>query len=158
LEYYREQNGFPEEKDPGTVYHTGNGFYKPYVEPLWKKEKDSIRNAGNGIGLASLAYIALSLFSGTLYVIFIEFLFPVANVRVSLYVSETVEWLATLLIYVVTLIIPFGIYALCIKMPFGVALPFRKAKADLTSGGFFIGLGLEQILADQVILKPLLLN
>lgn len=142
MEYYREQNVFPEEKDPGTVYHTGNGFYKPYIEPLWKKEKDSIRNAGNGIGLASLGYIALSLFAGTLYMIFIELLFPAANVQVSLYVSETVEWLATLLIYVVTLIIPFGIYALCIKMPFGVALPFRKAKADLTSGGFFVALGM----------------
>ena len=142
MEYYREQNGFPDGKDPGTVYHTGNGFYKPYIEPLWKKEKDSIRNAGNGIGLASLGYIALSLFAGTLYTIFIEFLFPAANVQVSLYVSETVEWLATLLIYVVTLILPFGIYALCIKMPFGVALPFRKAKADLTSGGFFVALGM----------------
>ena len=42
MEYYREQNGFPEENNPGTVYHTGNGFYTPYVEPLWKKEKRKI--------------------------------------------------------------------------------------------------------------------
>ena len=142
MEYYREQNGFPEENNPGTVYHTGNGFYTPYVEPLWKKEKRKIRSAGNGIGRASLGYVALSLILGIVYGILLEFILPLFNIGGSLYVSETFEWLSTLLIYVVTLLVPFGIYALCIKMPLKVALPFRKAKADLTFGGLFVGLGI----------------
>lgn len=150
LEYYNDQNGFPEEKDPGTVYHTGNGFYKPYVEPLWKKEKDRIITAGNGIGLAALGYIAVSIFTGILYAFFIDFLFPVTNINAPLYVSETVEWLATLFVYAVTILVPFGIYAFCVKMPFGVALPFRKAKADLTIGGFLVGLGMS-VLASYAI-------
>lgn len=142
MSFYEEQNGFSEKQDSGTVYHTGNGFYNPYIEPLWKKEKRLIREAGNGIGLASLGYIALSLFAGMFYIIIVQLIFPAANIHGSLYLSETAEWLFNLFIYTVSLLLPFGIYALCLKMPLGVALPFRKAKADLTFGGVFIGLGM----------------
>ncbi len=137
---YNEQNDF-NERNTGTVYHTGNGFYNTYVEPLWKREKRRIRGAGNGIGLASLGYVAFSLLTGVFYSLIVMLVFPTSRIHGLLYVSETVEWVITLLIYGFSLLIPFGIYALCIKIPFKVALPFRKAKADLTVGGLFIGLG-----------------
>ena len=141
LEFYKEQNGFQEEKNSETVYHTGNGFYNPYIEPLWKKERSRIRNCGNGIGMAALGYVAISLIAGTLYDIVAQLIFPLVNIRGFLYITETVEWLSSLLIYAVSLLVPFGIFALCVKIPFGVALPFRKAKPDLTFGGLLIGLG-----------------
>ncbi len=141
MDYYSRPPIEPNEEPGGTVYHAGNGFYRPYVEPLWKREKRLIRGAGNGIGLASLGYIAISLFAGVLYLIFAELFFPASNIHGLYYLTETVEWGFNLLVYIISLLIPFGIYALCIKMPLRVALPFRKAKFDLTLGGVLIGLG-----------------
>ncbi len=141
MAFYNEKNGFNEGKAHETVYHTGNGFYSQNIEPLWKKEKRLLRGAGNGIGLASLGYIAFSLFAGAFYTLIARIIFPASNIHGLLYISETTEWILNLLIYIFSLILPFGIYALCIKMPISVAIPFRKAKADLTLGGLLIGLG-----------------
>ena len=141
MDYYNRPPIEPNEEPRGTVYHAGNGFYQPYVEPLWKREKRLIRGAGNGIGFASLGYIAISLFASVLYLIFAEIFFPASNIHGLYYLNETVEWGFNLAVYIISLLIPFGIYALCIKMPLKVALPFRKAKFDLTSGGVLIGLG-----------------
>ncbi len=123
----------------GPIYQAGGGFYSPYTEPAWKKEKRKIRSAGNGIGLASLGYIGISLGLGIFYAIFIEILLPAASIESS--VSESAEWLSTLVMYLLSLLIPFGIYALAAKMPLGIAIPFRKAKIGLTLGGACIGLG-----------------
>ena len=139
--YYGENPETEKEEKRGTVYHAGNGFYNPYIEPLWKKEKRSIRAAANGIGLAALGYIAISFFASAIFMIFVQIFYPAANIHGSLYVTETTEWIFTLTVYVLSLLVPFGIYALCIRMPLRVAFPFRKAKVDLTLGGVFIGLG-----------------
>lgn len=141
MSFYEEQAGISEQERRTTVYHTGNGFYNPYVEPLWKKERRLIRGAGNGIGLAALGYVILSLLAGVIYAVLIQLLYPASKIHGLLYVTETTEWIFTLLNYVFTLIIPFGIYALCVKMPFKIAVPIKKAKADLTFAGLFIGLG-----------------
>ncbi|MBE6899490.1 MAG: CPBP family intramembrane metalloprotease [Ruminococcaceae bacterium] len=141
MAFYDEQNRFQNEPPRETVYHTGNGFYNPYVEPLWKKERRKIRGSGNGIGLASIGYIALALLLGTVYSIIIAFIFPASSIHGEIYVTETVEWLFNLFSYIFTLLIPFLIYALCIKIPAKVAFPFRRAKFDLTLGGIFISLG-----------------
>ena len=146
---YGENGGFTEE-NRGTVYHAGNGFYNPYVEPLWKTEKRKIRAAGNGIGLAALAYVAISLLASVVFVTFVQLIYPAANIHGLYYVTETTEWLFNLIIYIFSHIVPFGIYALCIKMPLKIALPFRKAKFDLTLGGTFIGLGVT-ILASYAV-------
>ena len=142
MPYYNEQHGnYTAEEPTGTVYHTGNGFYNPYIEPVWKKEKRSIRGAANGIGLAALGYIAISFVASLFFEVLIMFMYPAANIHGLLYVTESVEWTFTLVAYILSLIIPFGIYALCTKMPFRVAVPIRKAKADLTVGGVLICLG-----------------
>ena len=141
MAFYEDRNRFQNEPSRETVYHTGNGFYNPYVEPLWKSERRKIRGAGNGIGLASIGYVVLAVLLGTVYSVVISFIFPAANIRGEIYVTETVEWVFNLLSYVFTLLIPFLIYALCIKIPIKVAFPFRKAKFGLTLGGIFISLG-----------------
>lgn len=138
--YYGENPETGHEEN-GTVYHAGNGFYNPYVEPAWVKEKRSIREEANGIGFAALGYIAISSFTSAIYLIFIRLFYPAANIHGNIYVTEATEWLFTLAVYIASLLIPFGIYALCIKMPLKVALPFRKAKIDLTAGGVLVGLG-----------------
>ena len=118
------------------VYSTGHGFYNPYAEPEWKREKRRIRGSGNGIGLASLGYVAISFAAGTLMYIILS-----ALLRYTPMSYEIAEWVMTLIIYTVSLAVPFGIYMLCIKIPLGVALPFRKPAADMTVGGVFVGLG-----------------
>ena len=39
--YYGENPETEKEENRGTVYHAGNGFYNPYIEPLWKKKKEA---------------------------------------------------------------------------------------------------------------------
>ncbi|MBR2041318.1 MAG: CPBP family intramembrane metalloprotease [Oscillospiraceae bacterium] len=141
MDYYKRPPLEQNEEPRGTVYHTGNGFYNPYVEPLWVREKRLIRGAGNGIGLASLGYIAISFFASAIFLVFAEIFYPASNIHGFYYLTETVEWCFNLAVYILSLLIPFGIYTLCVKMPLKVALPFRKAKADLTFGGVLIGLG-----------------
>lgn len=141
MTFYEEQNRFQNEPSRETVYHTGNGFYSPYIEPLWKREKRKIRGAGNGIGLASIGYVALALLSGIIFSVIIGFVFPAANIHGKRYITETAEWIFNLASYFFTLLVPFLIYAFCIKIPFKVAFPFRKSKTDLTLGGLFISLG-----------------
>lgn len=124
----------------GGVYSTGHGFYNPYAEPEWKREKKRIRAAGNGIGLASVGYVAVS-FGAAL------FLYAVIGAASALRggnfmeVGENAQWSVTLITYILSLIVPFGIYALCIQMPIGAAFPFRKMRGDITVGGIFVGLG-----------------
>ena len=139
LALYGEQNGFSGDNRE-TIYHAGNGFYNPYIEPLWKKEKRTIQNTANGIGLASIAYIAISGIGSILYAFLIQLFYPMTSVFGSS-APESVEWFFSIVIYVLSLVIPFGIYALCVKIPFRVAFPFRKAKADLSIGGILVGLG-----------------
>ena len=141
MAFYEEQNRFQSEPSRETVYHTGHGFYNPYVEPLWKKERRKIRFAGNGIGLASVGYVALSLLLGAIYTLVISFIFPASEIHGEIYVTETVEWLFNIFSYIFTLLVPFLIYALCVRIPLKIAFPFRKAKSDLTFGGVLISLG-----------------
>ena len=146
---YGEENGFYEENRE-TVYHAGNGFYNPYIEPLWKKEKRTLQNTANGIGLAALAYIAISGIGNTIYTLFMQLFYPVASIRNFPFLYECTEWLFSIIIYVLSIIIPFGIFALCIKIPFKVAFPFNKAKNDLSVSGIIIGLGIS-VLASYVV-------
>ena len=81
MAFYEEQNRFQNEPSRETVYHTGHGFYNPYVEPLWKKERRKIRFSGNGIGLASVGYVALSLLLGAIYTLVITFIFPASEIH-----------------------------------------------------------------------------
>ena len=129
------------EQNYGGAYSVGGGFFRSPYEEARQKEKRSIRSAGNGIGLAALGYIALSFFTGTIYVILSEILFPYASIRGETHLSETAEWSMSIFIYFIALAVPFGIYALCVKIPPSVAAPLRKSRADLTIGGLFIGLG-----------------
>ncbi len=138
---YYSQNPEERAENGGTVYHAGNGFYSPYLEPLWKKEKRLVRESGNGIGIAVLGYIGISILASSLYMLFMQILYPQANIRGSFYGTEAVEWGFNLVVYIFSLLIPFGIYALAVKIPIKVAVPFRKAKTDLTLGGVFVGIG-----------------
>lgn len=141
MDYTNRPPAEPNAEPRTTVYHAGNGFYNPYVEPLWKREKRLIRGSGNGIGLAALGYVAISFFASAIFLIFVQLFYPAANIHGLYYITETTEWAFNLAVYIFSLIVPFGIYALCVKMPLRVALPFRKAKLDLTAGGVLIGLG-----------------
>ena len=121
----------------GGVYSTGHGFYNPYAEPEWKREKKRIRAAGNGIGLASVGYVAISFGA----VLFLYAAIGVVNALRGgnfMEVGENAQWAVTLITYILSLIVPFGIYALCIQMPIGAAFPFRKMRGDITVGGIFI--------------------
>lgn len=129
------------ERPRETVYHAGNGFYSPYIEPEWKKEKRLLRGAGNGIALAALGYVAISFAASFVFMLMMELVYPVTNLTGKLFISEAAEWTFNLAMYIVSLVIPFAIYTLAIRMPLKVALPLRRAKIGLTAGGVLVGLG-----------------
>lgn len=123
----------------GGVYSTGHGFCNPYAEPEWKREKKRIRGAGNGIGLASIGYVAVSAAAAAALYAALGFFNALRGENI-MNIGETAQWTVTLITYILSLAVPFGIYALCIKIPLGVALPFRKTRCDITVGGIFVGL------------------
>lgn len=124
----------------GGVYSTGHGFFNPYAEPAWKTERRRIKIAANGIGLASIGYIVLS---ALVTVGLLALAAAATGITGIPYLSnEAVSWAINIIVYVLSLAVPFGIYMLCIKMPLKVALPFRKCPTDLTFGGIAVGLGM----------------
>lgn len=125
-----------------TVYHTGNGFYNPYIEPEDKKERRHIRSAANGIGLAALGYVSVSRSLGAVCSLITDFIAQTANIRGIHYFAEAAESFFVILIYIVSLLIPFGIYAAWMKIPLNVAVPFRKSKTDITLSGILVSLGI----------------
>ena len=141
MDYYNRQPAEQNEDYGKAVYHSANGFYRHYEEPAWEKEKRLIRNTGNGIGFASLGYMVLSFFSGAISLIFTQLFYSASNIHGLYYLTETVDWILNLAVYLFSLLIPFGIYVLFIKMPLRVAIPLQKAKSDLTFSGVLICLG-----------------
>ena len=148
LKYFETEAAYASYKNgsefvlPNVSYtEDGNLYYNPYVEPAWKKEGRLIRNAANGIGLAALGYVVISLLSGKFYDFLMGVLFPSANIHGMLYVTEAAEWIFDIVTYVISIVVPFGIYMLCMRMPLSVALPFKKPKTDMAIGGILISLG-----------------
>ena len=128
-----------------TVYHAGNGFYSPYIEPEWKKERRKIRGAGNGIGLASLGYLAFTFGIAVVFMLIFEVYGMITGVKIDFLENEIIFWSYTIFTSIVSLLVPFAIYALFVKIPVSVALPFRKMPADLAIGGILVGLGVTVI-------------
>lgn len=142
MSYYGEQ--FHDEREEPlreTVYHAGNGFYSPYTEPLWKKERRKIRNAGNGLAAAMLGYIFISALFSDLFFAFTDIIFPMIDLRRVITGSEVLEWSFSVFAYFVSFAVPFTLYVLFTKMPLEVALPFKKSKLDLSVGGVLVGMG-----------------
>ena len=138
--YLLQQYNGGNDPQRGGVYSMGHGFCNPYAEPEWKREKRRIRSAGNGIGFASIGYVLISFGAAAAMYAIIGVLNALSGAYL-MNVGETAQWTVTLATYMLSLIIPFGIYMLCIKMPLSVALPFRKLRGDITAGGIFVGLG-----------------
>ncbi len=138
------QNGYRSETPPQYVYY--NTGYSSYQAPPEIRERKKLRACGNGIGLAMLGYIFISLTAyGILYIaataLLSEFL-P----RLTLY--QAPEWLGQAVLlgsYVLSLSIPFALYAIAIRIPFSVAFPLRKAGPGMTFGGICVGLGVSTV-------------
>lgn len=137
-------NGYRSEVPPQYIYY--NTGYSNYQAPPETREKKKLRACGNGIGLAMLGYIFVSLTAyGILYVAAASLLSDVF-VHFSLY--QMPEWLNQSVLlgsYILSLAIPFTFYAIAIRIPCSVAFPFRKAAPGMTLGGICVGLGVSTV-------------
>lgn len=118
-----------------------NGGYSsqyPSYESWQQTEKKKIRQCSNGLGAAFLGYLLVSMVAREACMGIYMLLFPRAGLMGP--IPETVEQIFDVIVYVLSLFIPFCIYTAVIQMPLSVALPFRRAKADITFGGIFVGL------------------
>lgn len=148
----------PQNERRETVYHAASGFYTPYTEPAWKKERRLLRSTGNGIGLATIFYLIISLVISLGWIFLVNIIYPEYFFDSSGAIAESLFWGFNIISYLVSLIVPFSIYALCIGMPFRVAVPLRKAKTDLTIGGAFVCLGVGIIAAYATTYLELFFN
>lgn len=123
----------------GVSYSPYRGFSMP--TPPEKAEKRALRMAGNGIGLASVGYVFLSSFLGSLLVDLTDWLSSLFRLPVPFVNTEGGYYTLTILIYVFSLLLPFGIYGLTQKMPLGIALPFRRSPLSLTASGAMVAFG-----------------
>lgn len=123
----------------GVSYSPRYGFSTP--TPPEKAEKRAVRMAGNGIGLACLGYVVLSSFVGSLLFVLSDWISVLFQSPVYFADTEVGYYTLTILIYVVSLLLPFGLYALTLKIPFKTVLPFRKSPLSLTVSGAMVAFG-----------------
>ncbi|HPR39580.1 MAG TPA: type II CAAX endopeptidase family protein [Oscillospiraceae bacterium] len=137
-------NGYRSEVPPQYVYY--NTGYSSYQAPPETQEKKKLRACGNGIGLAMLGYIFVSLTAyGVLYMAAASLL---SDVLVGFNLYQMPEWVNQAILlgsYILSLAIPFVIYAVAIRIPFSVAFPLRKADLGMTVGGICVGLGVSTV-------------
>jgi membrane protease YdiL (CAAX protease family) len=137
-------NGYRSEVPPQYVYY--NTGYSSYQAPPEIQEKKKLRACGNGLGLAMLGYILVSLTAYGILYLAATSLLSGFFVRFSLY--QPPEWLNQAVLlgsYVLSLMIPFALYAIAIRIPFSVAFPLRKADSGMTIGGICVGLGVSTV-------------
>jgi len=106
-------------------------------------ELQTVKNYSNGIGLATVGYIAAASASGSLLLLLAAVLSPEVYIRgPQFYAPAYVTQLIYIASYVLSLVLPFSIYAAAIKIPLRVALPFRRADPGVTFGGAAVGMEL----------------
>lgn len=104
-------------------------------------EKLFLKNASNGIGIALICYIILMVFGqDAMYAVL-----PMTGLAeidgMEIVCSEAVDWSVSTLSYFLALALPFIFYIAAVKMPLGVAFPFRRGRSDLVGGSLIVGLG-----------------
>ncbi len=105
--------------------------YSPFSYQIFPPEyfeKKAVKKTALFTGILIVSYLLVSIYSGTI----IQIIFPFLNFDVSTVASgETAEQIVFMITYLVTIIIPFGIFALLTKIPLKVAFPIRKPRPSL---------------------------
>lgn len=114
--------------------------------PRWMCEKRTLKNYSNGIGAATLGYVALASVGGSIMLLLAAMIFPDIYVRgQKFYAPEYVTQITYIAAYILSLAVPFLVYMLVIRIPARVALPFRRADPVMTFGGLAVGMGLAAV-------------
>ncbi|MDD2955030.1 MAG: CPBP family glutamic-type intramembrane protease [Oscillospiraceae bacterium] len=131
--YYSPNMGFCPQPGPTPGWP---GYYIPAPPPTPAQvEKKSIRSCGNAVGLTILLYTAVSLLVAGGSYLLIWFL-PLSSAS-----SEIAEQVITMVTYLASFILPFGICIALQKMPVRVALPLRRFNGRITLMAIPLSLG-----------------
>lgn len=129
-----------------------------YSDIYGRLEKGSIRDTGNCIALALILYVLIAAFGGAVC----DYLSYIAGfgtvLRQSGVDAETVSQLFSTLKYILSLMIPFAVYVLVLRMPLSAALPAGRGNPAVTAGSIFVGAGFAVVSAYTVLFIELLLG
>ncbi len=123
-------------------YSIEKGFYNPYFEPRYIREKHLIKKTANSIGLTVLLYVLFSSFLSDIVYKAAEIILPSLAFSGKLYVSEVSIEVINAIVYLFSLLVPLFIHIAIVGIPVEKALPFSSLKSDMAKGGVFIGLAM----------------
>ncbi len=129
--------------------------YSPFSYQIFPPEyfeKKAIRKTALFTGLLFVMYLASSFFIGTVVGFFTVFF----NVDVTTASSaETVQQIIFMITYLLTMIIPFGVFTLINKIPLKAAFPMRAPRPSLALPAIVLTLGASVI---GIMLASALIN
>ena len=120
-EFYQPGSGVPEN---GQAPGSGQAF-APH--PGYVEEKRRLRRAGNLFGVATLLYFAVSVAFGLLFGFLISLIYQITG-RHLFGNSEVSYYLLNIAAYVLSFALPFSAYVSFVKMPWRVAVPWKRVR------------------------------
>lgn len=140
---YNNYNGNKNCSNEYTYVH-GYGFAPP---PPQISEKHMIRFYSNAIAIAAMAmFVVPAIFSPIIYNIshMITSIFSRGNALGAMYSYESNQ-VSTILVWFASVVIPFILYSVVIKMPFSAAAPLKKPNSNVLIPAVMIGMGMSVI-------------
>ncbi len=123
-------------------YSVGSGFYNPFFEPRYIREKSLVKRTANSIGAAIILYVLLSFISSSFIYKAAEIIVPSLAYSGALYLNEISIEVMNAAVYLFSLLPPLFIHIAIVGIPPKKALPFNPINSDMGKGGIFIGLAM----------------
>ena len=136
---YNNPNYDPYQRNPEYTYIHGIGF-SPLLGVM--REKRAVRRCANAVGGVLLAYLLLSNVFPNLIVGLLSLLFPQMR---GFYLPDAAYELITLGTTIISLFVPFLIYAMCIRIPMRTAIPLKAPEFSIVLPAVFICIGASMV-------------
>lgn len=127
------------QRHPEYTYIHGIGF-SPLLGVM--REKRAIRRCANAVGGVLLAYLLMSYVFPNLLVGVLTMMFPQMR---GFYLPDTVYELITMGTTILSLCVPFLVYAMCIRIPLRTALPLKAPEFSIVLPAVFICIGASMV-------------
>jgi len=138
---YNNPNYDPYQRNPEYTYIHGIGF-SPLLGVM--REKRAIRRCANAVGGVLLSYLVLSYIFPNLVMGIMSLLFPHYQ---GYYMPDAVYELITFATMILSLCVPFFVYAMCIRIPMRTALPLKAPEFSIVIPAVFICFGASTVAA-----------
>lgn len=140
MSFYEQNDGWYRPINPNEHTYTEGFGFSPY--PPYMVERKLISRCSNALMLTLVGYMLMLSF---LNQFFNSAIFSLLPYEYYPSFSDAVTQVADILSYMLSLTVPFFIYAICIKIPVSAYLPFKRVSAKLVMAAVFASLAVSAV-------------